>query len=171
MPEATQEAYEKAVLDAVEDGLHSRLSGHRMQALGPPDRVAERMLATVPMAHPWDEQIGPFYDTPGVVRLLDVSKQAVFDRVRRRTLLATNTSRGRALYPIWQFDGSKINPAVSRILTLFRDVPVDGWAIASWFTTPAAVLDGATPISWLRAGNDVTAVASLAMDTARRWAR
>lgn len=166
-----QDAYEKAIIDAVSARLHERIAGLDPRSLGSPDHVAGRMLATVPTAHPWDEQTGPFYDTPGVVRLLGVSKQAVADRVRRRTLLAASTAQGRVVYPIWQFDGSKINAAISTVLTAFRHVTVDGWAIASWFTTPAASLDGATPVQWLRGRREAGPVRELARDTARRWAR
>ncbi|MGI9093313.1 MAG: hypothetical protein ACR2FF_07730 [Mycobacteriales bacterium] len=100
-----------------------------------------------------------------------MSKQAVADRVRRRTLLAASTAQGRVVYPIWQFDGSKVNPDVTSILAVFRNAAVDGWAIASWFTTPAASLDAATPVEWLRDGQEAAPVATLAQDTAHRWAR
>jgi hypothetical protein len=165
----TAAAYEQAILDAVATRLHRRMAGHSPDSLGPPARVAERMLATVPTVHPWDAQIGPFYDTAAVVRLLAVSKQAVADRVRRRRLLAAATAEGRIVYPVWQFDGSRAHPGVSDIVAMFRDSPVDGWAIASWFTTPASVLDDATPADWLRQGRDQTPVHDLAADTVARW--
>jgi hypothetical protein len=168
MSGATQ-AYERAVVDVVAAKLHDHLAGHSAESLGPPERVAERMLATVPTPHPWDVQIGPFYDTAGVVRLLAVSRQAVADRVRRRTLLAANTAQGRVVYPTWQFAGNRVDPAVSRTVSQFRDVPVDGWAIASWFTTPADTLGRMTPADWLQAGNGEDCVQALAADIADRW--
>jgi len=171
MTAAVDEQYEQAILDALTAGLHARIAGHRPETLGPAQQVAQRMLATVPAQHPWDEQIGPFYDTSGVVRLLNASKQAVADRVRRRTLLAASTARGRVVYPVWQFDGGLVNPVISRLVTCFRGVPVDGWAIASWFTTPAAALDGATPVEWVLAGGDPDVAQALAQDAAARWAR
>lgn len=137
--------------------------------LGAPREVADRMLAVVPIAHPWDEQLGPFYDTPGVVRLLEISKQAVADRARRRTLIAAVTANGRHLYPTFQFDGARIVPQISEVAALFRHTPVDGWAVASWFTTPAATLNRQTPAEWLRAGKDSEPVTRLAADAAARW--
>lgn len=169
MSTTTEQDYEKAILDAVAAGLRDRMAGHASGSLGPPERVAERMLDTVPAAHPWDALIGPFYDTAGVIRLLGVSKQAVADRVRRRTLLAANTAQGKVVYPTWQFRGNRVNPAISHILTVFRDVPVDGWGIAAWFTTPADVLNMTTPFDWLRTGGDEEPVHALAADTASRW--
>lgn len=165
--------YERDLLDALSEGLRQRLGslGRDPRTLGAPREVADRMLAVVPMAHPWDEQVGPFYDTPGVVRLLGISKQAVADRVRRRTLIATITTNGRHLYPTFQFDRARIVPRISEVAAVFRSTPADGWAIASWFTTPAVTLNGQTPAQWLRAGNDPDPVASLADDAAARWGR
>ncbi|MGH3500094.1 MAG: hypothetical protein ACRDQA_04190 [Nocardioidaceae bacterium] len=139
--------------------------------LGTPTEVADRMLATMPVAHPWDAQIGPFYDTPTVARLLNVTKQAIADRVRRRTLLAATTRQGKIVYPTWQFEGRRVLPEVSQAVAAFRDVPVDGWAIGSWFTTPVELLDGATPAQWLGKHRALDPVHALAKETANRWAR
>ena len=165
------EAYERDLLDALSEGLRRRLhgAGRDLRALGDPGDVADRMLALVPVPHPWDAQIGPFYDTPAVVRLLGVSKQAVADRARRGTLLRVTTRQGRHLYPVFQFDRRRLYPAIPQALAPFRDTRVDGWAIASWLTTPAAALDGATPAQWLRDGGDAAPVVALAEDVAARW--
>lgn len=167
------ETYERDLLDALSEGLRRRLqgAGSDVRALGDPGEVAERMLSVVPVQHPWDTQIGPFYDTPAVVRLLGVSKQAVADRARRGTLLRVTTRQGRHLYPVFQFDGRHLVLAVPEVLGPFRDTHVDGWAVASWFTTPAAVLDGATPAQWLRDGHDPAPVVAIAHDVAARWSR
>jgi hypothetical protein len=127
------------------------------------------MLATVPSLHPWDAQIGPFYDTPGLVRLLGVSKQAIADRVERRSVISATTRQGRIVYPTFQFAGHRIVPAISAIAQMFHAVPVDGWAIASWFTTPAAGLAGCTPAQWMRADRDREPVRIAAADAIARW--
>lgn len=169
MSTPTEETYRQQILDAVAAGLSDRVGGHAAASWGPAEQVAARMLATIPTTHPWDAQIGPFYDTSAVVRLLGVSKQAVADRVQRRTLLAAHTAQGRIVYPTWQFAGQRVIPAVSRILARFRTSPVDGWAIAAWFTTPAVMLDHTSPIDWLTGGGDGTPVQVLADDMAARW--
>lgn len=142
-----------------------------MRALGDPAEMAERMLSVVPVQHPWDAQIGPFYDPPGVVGMLGVSKQAVADRAQRGTLLRVTTQQGRHLYPAFQFAGRRLRPAVSEELGRFRNTHVDGCAVASWFTTPAAALDGVTPARWLRDGADPAPVVALARDVAARWSQ
>lgn len=79
------------------------------------------------------------------------------------------TKNGRVLYPTFQFDGDGVRPAVPEILGVFRNVPVDGWTIAAWFTTPAVTLDDTTPVVWLDEGRDLRPVIEVAEDTAARW--
>ena len=71
------------------------------------------MVSALPTQHPYDEPLGPFYDTTGLVSWLGVSRQAVADRVRRGTLLACRTQDGHLVYPAWQFarDGA-VRPGV-----------------------------------------------------------
>lgn len=173
MAAATRTAFESELIDAVVDRVHDRVNaliaaGGDPAQLGDPEELANRMLAAVPWAHPWNEQIGPFYDTAGLTRYLGVSKQALADRVARRRLLAV-TVDGRVLYPARQFSGRQLIPNLADTLAEFRDVPVDGWAIAAWLTTPAAALDGATPLEWLTGSRPADAARTLAAEHAARW--
>ena len=170
-----QAAYEASVLRAVAAGLHERLdavfsAGQDQAQLGDPADLASRMLSAVPTAHPWDEHIGPFYDTAGLTKWLGVTKQALADRVRRHRLLAVTTAEGRVLYPVRQFEGRRLLAGLPDVLAAFRNASVDGWAIAVWATTPAQSLRGDTPLGWLRRGCDVEPVLELAANTAARWA-
>ena len=105
------ETYGRELLDALSDGLQRRLEAMEgdPHTLGEPDEVAERMLSVVPQQHPWDTQIGPFYDTPAVVQLLGITRQAVADRAQRGTLLRVTTRQGRHLYPVFQFAGRNLD--------------------------------------------------------------
>lgn len=166
--------YEQRVLSAVTAGFHVRVTelttaGRDPRVLGDPVDVADRMLATVPAPHPWDAQIGPFYDTPGLVRMLGISKQAIAERVRRRSIIAAATQQGKIVYPTFQFVGNRVLPAVGAIAQVFRATPVDGWAIASWFTTAAQALAGSTPAQWLLEGRAVEPVHELAAAAVHRW--
>jgi hypothetical protein len=135
-----------------------------------PAAIAARMLAAVPRAHVYDETIGPFHTSEGVRTLLGVSRQAVHDRVRRGTLLQVRTSDGVLLYPAFQFDGADVPARLRSALTAFRDAPVDGWAIASWFSVPAEELDDLTPRQWLAdPDRDPAPVHQLAADAAASW--
>jgi hypothetical protein len=175
LPEAF-ESYEKHLLNALSARLRRRLTevaatGGDPATFGAPEQMADRMLAVVPVAHPWHEQIGPFYDTAGLTKLLGITRQAVADRVRRRRLLAVSTRDKRLLYPILQFDGPNVLAGLPDVLMAFTDTTVDGWAVAAWLTTPAAALGSRTPIDWVHAGEDPAPLHLLAADTAARWRR
>jgi hypothetical protein len=172
---ADEDRFRDEVLREVGEGLTSWLAEAHGTGRGAGERlsardVAARMLAAVPRLHVWDEQIGPFYDTAGLRALLGVTKQALHDRVQRGTLLAVTSRDGKIGYPAFQFAGLEVLPGVREALAAFRGAPVDGWAIAAWFTTPAGSLDGQTPAGWLVERGDVGPVVELARDTALRWA-
>lgn len=142
-------------------------------AIAPAD-LARRMLAVAPVPAPVNrmaEQVGPeFYDTNGVATILagagnsPLSKQAIEQRRRRRTIVALPTAEGRWIYPTWQFDDNDVLPGLGDVLTAFqtmattaaagrsktRAAPFDEWSIGTWLTTPRDDLDGDTAVGWLR---------------------
>jgi hypothetical protein len=125
------------------------------------EQAVERMLST---SAAWSEQLGPVYDTAGVMAILGVTRQAV----SKRRLLALTTSSGRAVYPAFQFTGSGVVPGLAAALSILEspEVGVSPWTVASWLVSPAGELDEATPIQMLTAG-EFEAVSALA----RQWAR
>lgn len=109
----------------------------------------------------WTDQLGPFYDTEGVMSLLGgVTKQAVNDRVRRHRLLALRTGSGRLVYPAAQFDGQRVVDGLGAVLDVVVPDDIESWAVASWLTTTDPALDDLTPIEALRRGNRDAAVAA-----------
>src|SRR3954453_1027352 len=91
------EAYVARVSDRVAEQVRKRVTELREQGrgladLGAAEDVAAPMVATLPQPSPWPD-LGPFYSTKGIARVLGgVSRQAVDDRRRRRTLFALRTS-------------------------------------------------------------------------------
>lgn len=63
--------------------------------------------------------------------------------------------------PLFQFDPQRLEPleAPRRVLAALRGA-LDGWAIASWYATPAVALGGETPLA--RLDSDLPAVLALA---------
>lgn len=152
------------------EGLRSR--GHSPDELGDPEALAARMLAAVPEPSPWS-QLGPFYSTAGLARVLGgVSRQAVEERRRRRTVLALRTADGVWVYPAFQLDANnRVVPGLAEVLDRFRPrTPDDEWMVASFLAAPQAGLDGRTVIEHLAAGAELDAVLDLAADRAARWA-
>jgi hypothetical protein len=168
-----------ALADAVRDRVVARQAELRAQGrvldLTDVDALAERMLAALPTVHPLDEPLGPFYDTAGLVTWLGISRQAVFDRVRRGTLLACRTADGHLVYPSLQFGrAGQVRPGVQEAVGAFARTGVDGWTIGTWLTTAADVFDGQSAVDYLvvhrSSPTAVRWVAQCAAQDAARWA-
>lgn len=151
-----QQAFRRRLLDAVDEAVVARLReverrGGVPAELGDPVELAERMTAALPQSgHPLDLELGPFYDTAGLSRWWDVSRQALADRVRRGTLLACRTADGHLVYPAFQFarDGS-VRPGIVDAVAVFARHRVDGWTAAVWLTTASPVFDGDSAVDHL----------------------
>ena len=174
---ARGEAYVARVSDQVAEQVRKRLSALREQGrgideLGAPDEVAARMVATMPIASPWPE-LGPFYSTKGIARVLGgVSRQAVDDRRRRRTLLALRTADGAWVYPQLQLDDrNRVLRGLPEVLACFDADTIDGWTLASVLTTPQDALGGRSIVEHLRARLPLDPVLDLARATSARLAR
>jgi Antitoxin Xre/MbcA/ParS C-terminal toxin-binding domain len=133
------------------------------------DEIASRMTAMVPATSPVNAQFGPFYRTDQVARLLGITRQAVADRIRKRSLLGMRTKEGTWVYPTFQFVDRGILSGLSDALRCFDFTVADGWAVAAWLTSPSAVLGGRRPLDRLRAGDGVADVLAVARDAMRRW--
>ncbi len=168
---APAQQFKNDLMRRLETGVDELVARHSPVLDMDPSALAERMLAVVPRSQVYDKELGPFHTTDGVRHLLGgVSRQAVFDRVRRGTLLQVRTADGVSLYPIFQFEGAKVSPSLRDVLVQFRSVPVDGWAIGAWLVAPVADLGGVAPRAWLSdPGNPVKPVVRLAAQTAAQW--
>jgi hypothetical protein len=152
------------------DALRSQ--GHDPDELGDPDALAARMLATVPEPSPWAE-LGPFYSTTGIARVLGgVSRQAVEERRRRRTILALRTSDGVWVYPAFQLDErNQVVRGLAEVLGRFHPRTADDeWMVASFLAAPQPGLGGRSVVDHLRDGGTSVEVVVLADERAARWA-
>lgn len=144
--------------------------GRSLEEVTPALELARRMLATVPSPSRWDELLGPFYTTTQVAKLLGgISRQAVMDRVQRRTLLGLKTADGVWVYPRFQLDeNNQVLPGLASVLQAFDPQEVDEWTLAAWLVSPHRSLGGRSAIDWLREEREPEAVLALARDAARR---
>jgi hypothetical protein len=149
---------------------HGRAGRPARVALGEPRSFARRaVLATTPVASPWDELIGPFTRSDGVQRRLRISRQAVAAKAGRRRLLRVITADGDHLYPVWQFLEGQLVPGLAEVLSLFPERAVDGWTLAAWLRTPDPDL-GEPPIEALARG-ELDSVRPVARTAARALAQ
>jgi len=169
----TQE-HKQRLAEALTGRLDELYTSHAVTLGDAPEEVARRMVSSVPRQHVYDESIGPFYDTEGVRKVLScngkpVSRQAIFDRIARVTILAAKTADGRWAFPTFQFAGDEVLPGLRDVLAVFRGVPVDGWAVAAWLNAPSPTLEETSAVQWLREGRPTAAVLAEAQEAATRW--
>ena len=173
---AMTDPYVERVSYQVTEGLAQRLValrelGHDAEDLGDPDDLAARMLATVPEPSPWAE-LGPYYSTSGIARVLGgVSRQAVEERRRRRTILALRTADDVWVYPAFQLDEhNQVLRGLADVLARFRPLTTDDeWMVASFLAAPQPGLGGLSIVDHLRKGGDLDPVVALARERAARW--
>lgn len=179
-PDEPSDAAVDAFIDDLRSGLRDRLR-HRAfgtewaTAVRSSDQRAwmvEAMLDALPTKHPFDD-LGPFYDTAGLLRWLKVSRQAVSKKIQRRAILALTTGNGARVYPAWQFtpDGQPL-AGLPEVLDELLSA-TDPWTAAVWLTTPVERLGGRTAIEVLRASQvdprPAGEARELAAEDARRW--
>src|SRR5262245_5552260 len=173
----TDAAYVARVSSRVSEELARRVdtlrrNGHKAADLGDPDELAARMLAAVPAPSPWRD-LGPFYSTSGLARVLGgVSRQAVEERRRRRTILALRTADGVWVYPAFQLDERNRGVrGLPQVLDRFHPQTADDeWMVAAFVAAPQPGLDDRSIVEHLRAGGDLEPVLALADERAGRWA-
>ena len=173
----TDAAYVNRVSSRVSEELARRVdtlrrNGHEAADLGDPDELASRMLAAVPAPSPWRD-LGPFYSTSGLARVLGgVSRQAIEERRRRRTILALRTADGVWVYPAFQLDErNRVVRGLPQVLDRFHPRTADNeWMVAAFVAAPQPGLGGRSIVEHLRAGGEPAQVMALADERARRWA-
>jgi hypothetical protein len=170
------ESFEQDILRLVIEKVHDLFQKAREAQLGPeafgdPEKIAETMVAALPQSHVFDEISGPFYDTSGLTRWLDISRQALHQRVARHAVLACPLEDGGVVYPTWQFlDNGATIPSLTDVLSTLADGTDDAWMMALWMRAPSEELDEARPSEWLRAGGDPHRVIAMAKQVASSWA-
>ena len=96
--------------------------------------------------------------TAQVAELLGTSRQTPHDRVASGSLLAVR-ERGALRFPPWQFDASGEDGVITGLPEVIRALDVSPMAKVSWLTRPNPMLDGATPLTCLKAGHVARIVA------------
>jgi hypothetical protein len=116
----------------------------------------------------WADLVGPFYDAGSVAVVLGVSMSAVYARTRRGSLLGLRTGNGATVYPVFQFDGDRVEPRLARVLRALRGA--SGWTLAAWLRSPEVELGGRTPMQALTDKED-DLVLLVASHAAAGWAQ
>lgn len=163
---------EQALLDTLAEGIRERLGRvpDDEAASLDVDRVAAAMLSAMPVEHPFQD-LGPFYDTSGLVTWLDITRQALHQKVKSHQLLRLVTGDGVSVYPAWQFTPTgRTVPGLGPVLKALLPA-TDEWTVAIWLTTPSERLGGRPAVELLSTGRPdlLGAVTSAANTDAARW--
>lgn len=140
----------------------------RLSAEESPEEAARRFVASRRARNEWDELVGPFLDTAGVMEWLQYAhRMNVTNAAQRGDLLAVPVGR-RQLYPRFQFsDSGQLLPGLRSVRAILAPVMDSPWTQALWLTTPVPAFGGFTPAALLHRG-DVEAVVGLARADADR---
>jgi len=141
-------------------------------AMGDPQDIAAAMVAVLPASHPFDEVIGPFYDTPGLTQWLQITRQALHQRIKAASVLGCPLDDGNLVYPAWQFlDNGATLPGLPGVLKPLSAGTTDPWQIALCLSAANEDLGDLPPRDWLRDNRSHEAVLALARQTAGSWAQ
>ena len=132
--------------------------------------IADAMSAALPTHHVYDQVVGPFYDTAGLTRWWNVSRQAVSKRVATNAVIACQLEEGHWVYPVWQFTSSgTVDPTLVQVWRVLR-AGADPWTCALWLRAPQDAFGGKTAAGWLTEGGLVDPVLAAARADVQRWA-
>jgi len=166
-----------SALDLIAQGFNDELWRQKAVEEHPPDLLDEEWVefgrraaryAVAPLL--WSAEVGERWDIRRVTEFLDVSRQAVYKRVRSGSLLGLRGS-GTTWFPMWQFDPERrvVRHVVALIIDAFHraDPDVDPLIIAVWATAPNQHLDGEAPAAVIIEGGHDERVATVAARAAR----
>ncbi|GAB7006855.1 hypothetical protein JCM18899A_43280 [Nocardioides sp. AN3] len=103
-----------------------------------------------------------------VAELLEVSEQAILDRLESGALVGLKKGREWRL-PTWQFDPDAERGFVPGLAELRAVFPGGVVTLSKWVTTPSVDLDDATPAGELAAGHVDQVVLAAKSLTAAAW--
>ncbi len=137
----------------------------------PLDQLVRMMAAPIPRPSPWNDSVGPFYDSTGARRLLGVTRQALAQQRSRRTILALETADGHLLYPTFQFDEHRrVLPGLAEVLAAVPAGSVDDWTLSAWLNRSRLDGLGGTVVTHLQGGGDLVRAVQAARRAGARWA-
>lgn len=114
-----------------------------------------RAAAEIPAETIWSQILGPLLPIEQAQDLLALDSQQVRELARKGNLLVLDGSGGRDLYPAFQFDPTRRPyPEMAKVVASFSGVIETPYTIASWFVSPQDLLDGETPVVWMRSRKD-----------------
>ena len=101
-----------------------------------------------------------------------MTRQAIEERRRRRTVLALRTADDVWVYPAFQLDDrNRVVRGLPQVLERFHpETRDDEWMVAAFVAASQPGLDDRSIVEHLRSGGELAPVLALADERAQRWA-
>jgi hypothetical protein len=113
----------------------------------------------------WETAVGDYFTVAEAVGTLGLaSRQAVYQRIQRGTLLAMELN-GQLVLPRYQFGPGRPDRRVAKVLRLLKRSHLRPDSVVSWFATGQPELEGMTPADWLRKDGDAELLYAAARHT------
>lgn len=95
--------------------------------------------------------IGDLYTTAAVCTYLgDITRQALNDRINKKTILRLKDGKGRNGYPGFQFANGTVDPSVQKIIQTLLKGGFDEWRTAFWITNPSLLYNGLSALEYMK---------------------
>jgi len=165
VPDSVRDGFVRTVVGDPSDGLDTALWGR-----GPsPAERKEAALANLRLQYESRRQVVEASLTrTEAAELLDVSEQAVLDRLEAGDLIGLKKGREWRL-PAWQFSPDAERGFVPGLARLREVFPGGAVSMTEWATSPNVELEGATPADELAAGHVDVVVHAASTGTAAAW--
>lgn len=129
------------------------------------DNIESRLVASFRQNESWDMTVGPFYDAPGLMNWLGITRQVLQNMTQAWEILSVETIDGDLLYPSFPFGPKgEALPHLAEILRLLEPIADDAWDKALWLSTPSGTFKERTAVEALRAGDAELVLAAAARD-------
>lgn len=165
VPAAARDGFVRSVIDEPQDDLDPTLWG------AAPDAVERKQAALTSLRtqYEWRRQVLQASLTRAeAAELLDVSEQAILDRLRAGDLIGLKQGREWRL-PAWQFSPDTERGLIPGLARLSEAFPGGAVSMTTWATRPHADLGGDTPADRLTAGQVEDVIHVARIGTAAAW--
>lgn len=115
----------------------------------------------------WVDYLAPFLGESEVRAYLQLSSTGEVERWRRQGRLLAVSTDGGWVFPAFQFEAGAVEPTIAHAIATLHPVVESPATIASWLKAARpSLLDGKTPLQWLREGGDPGQILAAAAEAA-----
>lgn len=165
VPAAAREGFVRSIVDEARDDVDPALWG------GTPDPVEHKQAALTNLRTQYETRrhlLAASLTRAEAAELLEVSEQAILDRLRTGDLIGLKKGREWRL-PAWQFSPDTERGVLPGLAKLREAFPGGAVSMSTWANLPNPDLDGATPADQLAAGQIENVIHVARIGTAAAW--